>query len=204
MRVLIADDQKMLRDVFDAMLSRDHITVSLASDLDAALVEVAKGDPFDLILLDYHMPGMDGLEGLRRTMEAGKGAAVALMSGNLPQQIVQDALRLGAAGFMPKKLSPKTYLQAIRAMAAGERLNLQDDWSGFEVEAPLPSTEHRLTSRELLVLQQLDSGKSLPEIAVALGLKDVTVNFVVKTLCRKFDARDQAEAVVSARQAGVI
>ncbi len=204
MRVLIADDQKMLRDVFDAMLSRDNITVVLAADLDTALVEVDKGDPFDLILLDYHMPGMDGLDGLRRALDAGKGAAVALMSGNLPQQVIQDALDLGAAGFMPKKLSLKTYVQAIRAMAGGERLNLQDDRSGFEVGTSDPTTEHRLTSRELLVLQQLDSGKSLPEIALALGLKDVTVNFVVKTLCRKFDARDQADAVVIARQAGVI
>lgn len=200
---MIADDQKMLRDLFDAMLSRNHITVALAPDLDTALVEVTEGDPFDLILLDYHMPGMDGLEGLRRALDAGKGAAVALMSGNLPSQIVRDALRLGAAGFMPKKLSPKIYLQAIRAMAAGEQLNLQDDWSGFDVGPPV-MTEQRLTSREFLVLQKLDSGSSVPEIAVALGLKEVTVNFVVKTLCRKFDAHDPAEAVVIARQAGVI
>lgn len=204
MRVLIADDQEMLREVFDAMLSREQMLVTLAHDLESALIEIARSVTFDLILLDYHMPGMDGLNGVRRALEESKGARVALMSGNLPQHIVRDALRIGAAGFLPKKLPAKSYVSAIRSIASGEQLNLSDADAGVALPTAPQCTDQRLTSREALVLQQLETGKSVSGIATELGLKEITVNFVVKTLCRKFETQDSAAAVECAKKAGLL
>lgn len=204
MRVLIADDQEMLREVLEAILTRAEMTVTLAHDLDHALAEIANCDPFDLILLDYHMPGMDGLDGVRRTMANGKGARVALMSGNLPHHVVRDALSSGAAGFLPKKLAAKSYIEAVRAMVSGQQVNLLDSDPDQPRKASASMSEQRLTSRELLVLKQLDSGKSVEQIASDLGLKELTVNFIVKTLCRKFEAQDHAETVAIARKEGVL
>lgn len=204
MRVLIADDQEMLREVLEAILTRAEMTVTLAHDLDHALAEIANCDPFDLILLDYHMPGMDGLDGVRRTMANGKGARVALMSGNLPHHVVRDALSFGAAGFLPKKLAAKSYIEAVRAMVSGQQVNLLDSDPDQPRKASASMSEQRLTSRELLVLKQLDSGKSVEQIASDLGLKELTVNFIVKTLCRKFEAQDHVETVTIARKEGVL
>ncbi len=204
MRVLIADDQEMLRELFDAMLSRDGVAVSLADCLEAALAIVEDNAAFDLILLDYNMPGMNGVDGIRRTLEQGKGAPVALMSGNLPQHIVHDALQAGAVGFLPKKLPPKSYLEAIRAMAAGQTVNLLDDRPSDTASVPPASGGQVLTSREALVLKHLATGKLAAEIAAELDLKSVTVNFVVKTLCRKFDVATADDAVAHARKAGLL
>ena len=122
MRILIADDHDLLRETLSMFLaSEGSIDTALASTLDAALDFIHSEEKFDLIMLDYNMPGMAGLNGLKRAMEASDGSPVALMSGIASRSVAEEALAFGAAGFVPKTLAAKTLVNAVRFMAMGEK-----------------------------------------------------------------------------------
>jgi DNA-binding NarL/FixJ family response regulator len=200
---MIADDHDLLRDVFDAWFRKEGIEVIAAQDLDAALGCVAGADPFDLILLDYRMPGMDGLNGLARMLAVAGGAPVALMSGNAPRDVVQAALDLGAAGFLPKTLAAKSLVHAVRFMAGGERFVPAEFGNDARAAEPSVAGSGSLTARERQVLEKLCEGKGDADIARDLGLGEPTVRLHVKTLCRKIGASSPAHATEVARQAGL-
>ena len=187
MRVLIADDHDLLRDTLVLFLqSQPGLEPVAVQDLPEALDKMANDGPFDLVLLDYGMPGMNGLDGLRTALAAPGNARVALMSGTAPREIAEEALALGAAGFLPKTLAAKTLANAVRFMAMGEQYAPVDFMTAAPQDAapPHPLTEG-LTTRELEVLEGLCNGKSNKEIARDLGLMDPTVKLHVKTLYRK-------------------
>ncbi|MDP5361679.1 MAG: response regulator, partial [Paracoccaceae bacterium] len=93
MRILIADDHDLLRDTLVLFLEgAGDIQTAAVGTFGEACIEMEKGEPFDLVLLDYAMPGMNGLDGLRRAIELSKGKPVAVMSGTAPKSIAQDAL----------------------------------------------------------------------------------------------------------------
>ncbi|MEL6700150.1 MAG: response regulator, partial [Pseudomonadota bacterium] len=105
MKLLLADDHEMVRDTLAAFLEREgNVTVTQVADLDAACSEIETGPLFDLVLLDYSMPGMDRLNGLKRAIALRDGRPVAIMSGIAPKAIAQEALDLGAVGFLPKTM----------------------------------------------------------------------------------------------------
>jgi two-component system nitrate/nitrite response regulator NarL len=204
MRVLIADDHDLLRDFFDAWLRKEGIEVTAACDLHAALAIAQEAPPFDLVLLDFRMPGMDRLDGLARFLVEGKGAAVALMSGNATRDVVEEALRMGAVGFLSKVMPPNEFVAAVRSMARGDRLGLPDDPRASGA-APIPATpQGELTRRERDVLAKLCEGKSDADIARDLGLGEPTVRLHLKTLCRKLGTQDRSAAADLARMAGMV
>lgn len=170
-----------------------------AGSLPEALKVNAERGPFNLILLDYTMPGMDALAGLTR-MRAQSGCPVAILSGTAPPDIARRALRAGAAGFLPKTLDPDQLVSAINQMLIGETYLPQH----FRNDAPASATATHLTPREQMVLRGVADGKQNREIARELDIQEVTVKLHVKTLSRKLGARNRTHAAMLARDKGLL
>ena len=204
MRILIADDHDLLRETLSMFLaSEGSIDTALASTLDEALDFIHSEEKFDLIILDYNMPGMAGLNGLKRAMEASGGSPVALMSGIASRSVAEEALAFGAAGFVPKTLAAKTLVNAVRFMAMGEKYAPIDFMTADDpTVAPNPLAQ-KLSRRELQVLEGLSKGKSNKEIARDLDLQEPTIKLHVKTLYRKIGAANRTQAALIAKEEGL-
>jgi len=195
MRILIADDHDLVRDTIAMFLEAEGMAEIISvEDLDAAIKATDETGSFDLVLLDFNMPGMDGLQGLARMKETNGGKPVAILSGTASPQIAKDAIAAGAAGFVPKTLGAKSMVSAIRFMAAGETFVPYDFMQQVDAK-----TVANLTERETEVLRGLCEGKSNKEIARDLELQEVTIKLHVKTLCRKLDAKNRTQAAMIAR-----
>ena len=199
-RVLIADDHELLRDVLRSYLEAEgDFEVTTVADLPSALELLASENSFDLVLLDYAMPGMNGFAGLKRAVAAAD-VPVALMSGIAPPGVAENVLSAGATGFFPKTLPARSVVNAIRFMAAGETympLEMMRQPTGPE------SADFGLTPREREVLTLLCRGLANKEIARDLGLREPTIKLHVKTICRKLGARNRTHAAMLAREQAV-
>lgn len=201
MKLLIADDHDLVRDTIAAFLQAEGMEpLSTASSLPAALALMQAG-AYDLALLDFYMPGMNGLEGLSKALAAAGGRPVAVISGSTSRELADQVIRAGAAGYVPKTMAARAMVSAIRLMAAGETFApiglLQSD-------AMLPDASAPLTKREADVLRGICEGKSNKEIARDLDLQEVTVKLHVKTLSRKLGAKNRTHAAMIARDAKLL
>lgn len=195
MRILIADDHELVRDTIALFLESEGVGEVVSVEcLDAAIDAARSSDSFDLVLLDFNMPGMNGLEGLTRMKNVNQGKPVAILSGTASPKIARDAIDAGAAGFVPKTLGARSMVSAIQFMVAGETFVPYDFMQQVEAK-----TVANLTERETEVLRGLCEGKSNKEIARDLDLQEVTIKLHVKTLCRKLDAKNRTQAAMIAR-----
>ena len=204
LRILIADDHDMVRETLAMFLGADGtVQTTAAHDLPEALAKMRSEGPFDLVLLDYSMPGMKGLDGLRTAIAAHGGNPVGLISGTASRLIADQALEMGAAGFLPKTMSAKSLVNAVRFMAAGEIYAPVGFMSGKE-DPEETDFEKVLSDRERQVLRGLMHAQSNKEIARDLDLQEVTIKLHVKTLCQKLDAKNRTDAAMIARDAGFV
>lgn len=199
MRVLIADDHDLVREALGAFLKGEGvIEVVTVPTLDDAIRATDEGGSFDLVLLDYNMPGMNGLEGLTRMIAANDRRPVALLSGNASRAVAEQAIRAGAAGFVPKTMSSRSMVTAVKFMVAGEI------YAPFNFMQQADTTSGNLSQRETDVLRGLCEGKSNKEIARDLDLQEVTIKLHVKTLSRKLNAKNRTHAAMLAREMNLI
>lgn len=201
MRILIADDHELVRDTISAFLAcEEDIDIDCAKDFDEAHAMMQSDGPYDVVLLDYSMPGMNKLAGLSTAIESSEGRQVALISGTADKTIAEKALAQGAAGFLPKNMAAKSLIHAVRFMAAGEQYAPIKFMTQPDQKASHPLAD-KLTERELQVLDGLCRGLSNKEIARELDVKEVTVKLHVKTTSRKLNARNRTQAAMIARDA---
>lgn len=203
MHILLADDHDLLRDTLIAYLdATGEMDVTAVASYEEARTVMADRPVFDLVMLDYKMPGMRGLTGLREMIADGGGCRVALMSGEASREIAQQALDLGAAGFIPKTLPVRSFVNAVLFMAKGEQYRPPDLSSNAE-SSGRSALLGTLTPRELDVLRGVSNGKSNKEIARHLSLSEPTIKLHLKTLFRKLGVSNRTMAAILARQEGL-
>ena len=215
-RVLLADDQALIRAGFRALLehTKDITVVGEATDGEQAVSLAATTRP-DVVLMDIRMPGVDGLEATRRIANNDDLAdvRVLILTTFEADNYVYDALRAGASGFVVKDTEPADLIQAVRVVAAGEALLspsvtrrlIADIAAKARPDSAMSDYRvDRLTDREREVLTLIGHGKSNGEIAGNLFLSPLTAKTHVRNIMTKLAARDRVQLVVIAYETGLV
>lgn len=198
MRVLLVDDHALVAEVISSYLAtQPGLSVETSPDLVGASLLIRKQGPFDIVLLDYNLPGIEGLTGLSRILEQN-GGKVALFSGVASHAVIERALELGAVGFVPKTIAVRSLVNALRFMASGERY-LPNDFIQKSLGAA-SAHDVPLKPIERKVLVHLCEGLQNKEIARLLELSEVSVKAHVKSICGKLGAKNRTQAVIIAGQ----
>jgi DNA-binding NarL/FixJ family response regulator len=214
-RVVLADDQALVRAGFRSLLeTEDGIeVVGEAGDGNAALDQVRTTAP-DVVLMDVRMPELDGLEATRRITDDPSLADVKILiltTFELDEYVFQ-ALRAGASGFLVKHTQPAELVQAVRVVAGGDALLSPSVTRRLIAEFASRPTRSRastdvfdvLTEREREVVTLVAEGLSNEEIATELVVAPATARTHVSRAMMKVGARDRAQLVVFAYQAGLL
>ena len=192
-RLLLADDHEMILEVFAMFLANaSSFDVVTARSFDEATARIQKDGPFDITILDWNMPGMHGIVGLKRAIQLSEGRPVGIITGEPSPKIVDEAVAAGVAGIILKSSGVRSLVNALNMIASGER------YLPFDLlvrrSDPEANAGDDLTPKELLILREIAKGKRNKEICADLRLALPTVKMHVSSLCRKLGAKNRLHA----------
>jgi DNA-binding NarL/FixJ family response regulator len=213
MRVVIADDQTLVRTGFRLILNEAGITVAAESANGKEAVAAVLQHRPDVVLMDIRMPGMDGLEATRRILASkpGSGCRIIILTTFDLDQYVYAALTAGASGFLLKDTSPEQLVAAVQTVRSGDALlaptitrRLIERFALLQPDRFIPHAGlSDLTARELQVLRLLARGLSNAELATELTVSTATVKTHVASILAKLQLRDRVQAIVLAYETGL-
>jgi DNA-binding NarL/FixJ family response regulator len=210
-RVLITDDQAMVRAGFRMLLSGEQ-DIEVVAEASTGLEAVDKAARFDptVVLMDIRMPDLDGLEATRRILADDHSARILILTTFDLDEYVYEALRAGASGFVLKDDPPEQLLAAIRTVAAGDALlsptitrRVIKEFTRLPRPTP-PQKLDELSGRELEVFRLIAQGQSNAEIGQELFIEESTVKTHVTHILQKLGLRDRVQVVLLAHQTGLL
>ena len=208
-RLMLADDHRMLREGLSRSMSEHGFDVVGEARDGVEAVNMAYNLKPDIILMDVSMPEMDGVEACRQVKAAVAGTRVVMLTMHADQEVLANAIRAGACGYLVKDCSTEEIAEAVRMAANGDTaLSPQLAASMLDEVRKLdqqPSREERVvTKREEEVLQLIADGCSTSEVAEQMYISQKTVKNHLASIYQKLDARDRTQAVLQAVRMGIV
>lgn len=197
-KALVVDDHPLVREALRGVLEAlfRPLEYAGAGSLDEALERV-EGTDFDLVLLDLHLPGADGLSALLKLRCAAPATPIVIVSQSDDAELMHSAIACGAAGFIPKALPREQIEAALRRVLAG------DVFLPAAPDAATPPALHSLTPRQLAVFDLMLQGHSNKLIAYTLQISEWTVKAHVSAILRALQVTNRVEAVLAAKRLGL-
>ena len=210
-RVLLADDHRMLREGLRRSLTDEGFDVVGEADNGQEAVQLVAELTPDIVLMDVSMPEMDGVEATRRIVAAHPDMKVIILTMHADQEVLAEAIRAGASGYLVKDCSTEEVAEAIRMAANGDTdlspllaASMLDEVRRLEAPTEPVDEEHVITKREEEVLQLIADGCSTSEVAQQLFISQKTVKNHLASIYQKLDARDRTQAVLQAVRMGIV
>jgi DNA-binding NarL/FixJ family response regulator len=212
-RVLLVDDHRIFADGVRLLLQQaPEIEVAAVAGSGEQALEVAAAIRPDVVLMDVDLPGMSGIDAMRRLAAMDPAPAVVALSAFQQGDVIADALEAGAAAYVPKTHAPEELIEAIRQAAEGSSSVPPEQVEAVlarlrrRTEAPSAPTSvgHDLTPRERDVLVRLAGGASVAETAEALHVSVFTIRGHVRGILTKLGVRSMTQAVALALRDGLL
>lgn len=213
MKLILADDHTLFRNGLALLLKAHSADCEIweGDGLDAALAEAQAHPDATIALLDLHMPGMEGVRGIRRFVELNPALPLIILTGADDPQQIQDVLAAGASGFIPKSSTSAVMLSAIQLVLSGGTYIPPQALSNAPTSAPSRAIstvrEHaqtQLTERQMQVLRLLAAGKPNKAICRELDIEEGTVKAHIATIFRVLDVVNRTQAATVARETGLL
>lgn len=205
MKILVVDDHALVREGLRQVLKNleDGVEVLTAGNCSEAFSAALEEPDLDLVLLDYHLPDMNGLDALGIFSQRHPEIPILMLSGSSNVQIMHQVLQRGAAGYITKTSLSDELLTAVRTVLAGQIYTPSSSIDSFDLQYPEPSKPGAsLSPKQEQVLGELLAGRSNPDIARLLCVSEETIKTHVAAILRHFGVQNRTQAVVAASRCG--